>query len=74
MFSMQLAPIPIQPGRSARRPNAREQMLVQVRFMGLPLQDEPEAALWGRRPEGRGGSPMSRFLSRVIGYLVAARP
>jgi hypothetical protein len=73
MFSMELAPIPIQSSRGNRRPSAREQMLVQVKFMGLPLQGEPEPALWGRRSEGRG-SPVSRFIFRVIGRLVAARP
>jgi hypothetical protein len=73
MFSMQLAPIPIQSGTDSRRHAARAQVLVQVKFMGLPLPDEPEAALWGRRAEGRGG-PVSRFISRVLDRLVAARP
>ncbi|HEY2628168.1 MAG TPA: hypothetical protein VGI57_03540 [Usitatibacter sp.] len=59
---MQLIPIPIQSGRSARRPSAREQMLVQVKFMGLPVPGEPEPGV------------ISRFISRVIGCLVAARP
>ena len=58
---MQLAPI--QAGHSARHPTARQQMLVQVKFMGLPLQEEPEVV-----------HPFSRFIFRVIGRLVAARP
>ena len=62
---MQLAPIPIQSGRGARHPGARAQVLVQVKFMGMPLECEPEPALW---------APVSRFISRVIGRLVAARP
>lgn len=70
---MQLAPIPIQSGRGPRRSGERHQLMVQVKFMGLPLEGEPEAALWGRRDPGSGG-PVSRFISRVIGCLVAARP
>ena len=70
---MELAPIPIRSGHPPRGPASRAQVLAQVKFMGLPLQGEPEAALWGRPASGRG-SPVSRFISRVIGRLVAARP
>lgn len=62
---MQLVPIPIQSGRGSQRPVARAQVLSQVKFMGLPFEVEPEPAPW---------APISRFLSRVIGRLVAARP
>ncbi|HUL55573.1 MAG TPA: hypothetical protein VLT60_01155 [Usitatibacter sp.] len=70
---MELAPIPIQSGNPSRGHVARAQALAQVKFMGLPLQGEPDAAPWGRPAPGRG-SPVSRFISRVIGRLVAARP
>jgi len=65
MFSMELAPIPIESGRGTPRLAARTQVLVQVKFMGLPLPCEPEPVAEGL---------FSRFISRVIGRLVAARP
>ncbi len=61
---MQLAPVPVQ---SSRRPVARAQALAQVKFMMLPLPVECE-------PEPVSQESFSRFLFRVIGRLVAARP
>jgi hypothetical protein len=48
--------------------------MVRVKFVSFsPVEEEParvpEAALWGQRASG-----VARFLSRVIGRLVAARP
>ena len=73
MSPMDLAPISIQPGRGARRPMARAQVLVQVKFMGLPIDETPGDARFERRAPDAGGL-LSRFISRVIGRLAAARP
>jgi hypothetical protein len=49
--------------------------MVRVKFVSFapvevePAEVAPEAALWGQRASG-----VARFLSRVIGRLVAARP
>ncbi len=54
---------------------ARARCMVRVKFVSFaPVEAEPpkaapEAALWGQRASG-----VARFLSRVIGRLVAARP
>ena len=64
----------------ARRPasdrcDARARCMVRVKFVGLspvealPADVAPEAALWGQRASG-----VVRYLTRVIGRLVAARP
>ena len=74
MDSMELAPIPIRSGPLASRPMARAQVMAQVKFMGLPLDGEPQVALWETRARDRAGGPVWRFVSRVIGCLVAARP
>jgi hypothetical protein len=57
------------------RCDARARCMVRVKFVSfVPVEDEPArvapgAALWGQRASG-----VARFLSRVIGRLVAARP
>ncbi len=57
------------------RGDARARCMVRVKFVSFaPVEAEPadvapEAALWGQRASG-----VVRYLSRVIGRLVAARP
>jgi hypothetical protein len=57
------------------RCDARARCMVRVKFVSFapveaePAEVVPEAALWGQRASGA-----VRFLSRVIGRLVAARP
>ena len=57
------------------RGDARARCMVRVKFVSLapveaePAEVGPEAALWGQRASG-----VARYLSRVIGRLVAARP
>ena len=59
----------------SNRCEARARCMVRVKFVSFaPVEAEPadvvpEAALWGQRASG-----VVRFLSRVIGRLVAARP
>ena len=61
---------------ASNRCDARARCMVRVKFVSLgpvevePARVEPEAAPWGRRASGR----VARFLSRVVGRLVAARP
>ena len=72
---MDLAPV-IADRPASNRCDARARCMVRVKFVSfVPVEDEPamvapEAALWGQRASG----VVSRFLSRVIGRLVAARP
>ena len=57
------------------RDDARARCMVRVKFVSFapveaqPADAAPEAALWGQRASG-----VARFISRVIGRLVAARP
>jgi len=60
MFTMKLAPIPIEPGRADVRRLERAGRLVRVKFVGMAP------------PPERGA--FHRFLSRVMGCLAAARP
>ena len=57
---------------ASTRHSARAQRIVRVKFVGMPVREtEPEAA----RGETRAsGGAFSRFLSRVLGRLAAARP
>ena len=70
---MDLAPAIARP--ASDRCDARARCMVRVKFVSFtPVEVElaeaaPEAALWGQRASG-----VARFLSRVIGRLVAARP
>jgi hypothetical protein len=48
----------------------RAQRVGRVKFVGLPLEMPPVAALRGERSPGM----VARLLSRVIGCLAAARP
>ncbi len=71
---MDLAPV-IANRPASNRCDARARCMVRVKFVSFsPVEEEPasvpEAALWGQRASG----VVSRFLSRVIGRLVAARP
>ena len=71
---MELAPIPISSNNTgAAYRHARAQRMVAVKFMGLELDREIEAAPWGR-PASRAGSGILSSIFRVIGRLVAARP
>jgi hypothetical protein len=60
---------------ASERCHARARCMVRVKFVSLapvegqPADVAPEAALWGQRASG-----VARYLSRVIGRLVAARP
>jgi hypothetical protein len=70
---MDLAPV-IANRPASNRCDARARCMVRVKFVSFsPVEEEParvpEAALWGQRASG-----VARFLSRVIGRLVAARP
>ena len=56
------------------RSDARARRMVRVKFVSFapveaPPAKLPEAALWGQRASG-----VARFISRVVGRLVAARP
>jgi hypothetical protein len=71
---MDLAPATA--SRSAsNRCDARARCMVRVKFVSFapveaaPADAAPEAALWGQRASG-----VARYISRVIGRLVAARP
>ena len=61
---------------ASHRADARARCMVRVKFVSFapvdaqPADVAPEAALWGQRASG----VVARFLSRVIGRLVAARP
>jgi hypothetical protein len=72
---MDLAPV-IASSSAPNRGDARARCMVRVKFVSFtpvevePANVAPEAALWGQRASG----VVSRFLSRVIGRLVAARP
>jgi hypothetical protein len=71
---MDIASIPVISGPAAReRCIVRGERMVRIKFVGLPLQGEPEVASGETRTSG-GGAPFLRFISRVIGRLVAARP
>ena len=52
----------------------RAQRLVRVKFVALPVEPPPGNALRETRFPGGCGAAIHRFLSRVIGRLVAARP
>ena len=71
---MDLAPV-IAKRPASDRGDARARCMVRVKFVSFapveaqPAEVAPEAALWGQRASG-----VARFLSRVIGRLVAARP
>jgi hypothetical protein len=69
---MDLVRIPAVALPASPRCIVRAHRLIRVKFVSLPPDREPEAAPRGRRASGRG--VVSRFLSRVIGCLVAARP
>jgi hypothetical protein len=71
---MELAPIPIS-SSSARGayPSVRARRIASVKFMGLDVDGEMEAAPWGR-PASRAGGGILSIVFRVIGRLVAARP
>jgi hypothetical protein len=70
---MNLAPIPLAAVHAHDRCIVRANRIVRVKFIGLPAETQPEAARWGTRASG-GWRSVLRFLSRVIGRLVAARP
>jgi hypothetical protein len=65
---MDLIPVTASPADS-NRCAARARCMVRVKFVSLPPEYEPGAALRGQRASG-----LARFISRVIGRLVAARP
>ena len=71
---MDLAPA-IATRPASNRCDARARCMVRVKFVSFapveaqPADAAPEAALWGQRASG-----VARFISRVVGRLVAARP
>ena len=71
---MELAPIPISQG-SARGAYqaARARRIAGIKFMGLEVNGEIEAAPWGR-PASPAPDGFFAIVFRVIGRLVAARP
>ena len=67
---MDIVRIPAIAGLAAReRCIVRGERLVRVKFVCLPIPGVPEAAFRETRASG-----WRRYISRVIGRLVAARP
>jgi hypothetical protein len=68
---MDIVPVPVGALHASSRCEPRSLRIGRVKFIGLPLEMEPGVALRGQRAPGGG---VARFISRVIGCLVAARP
>ena len=68
---MDIVPIPVGALHASSRCEHRSNRIGRVKFVVLPLEMEPGEALRGQRAPGGG---VARFISRVIGCLVAARP
>ena len=74
---MDLAPATASASPASDRCMARAKCIVRVKFVGMPIREmAPEVTreLADARHPRAGGGPILRFLTRVIGRLVAARP
>jgi hypothetical protein len=67
---MDIVRVPVGAHHASSRCELRSHRIGRVKFVGLPLEMEPVVALRGQRAPG----VVARFVSRVIGCLVAARP
>ena len=67
---MDIVPVPVGAHHASSRCERRSHRIGRVKFVGLPLESDPGAALRGQRAPG----VVARIVSRVIGCLVAARP
>jgi hypothetical protein len=68
---MDIVPVPVGSLHASSRCEHRSHRIGRVKFIGLPLEMQPGEALRGQPSPGNG---VARFISRVIGCLVAARP
>ena len=67
---MEIVQVPVGALQASSRCELRSHRIGRVKFIGLPLEMDPEVALRGQPAPG----VVAGIVSRVIGCLVAARP